>query len=132
MTPPQPLLLLSGACIVPIFPDINASKQVFPGALLVCKPSINTYRAYEQIIRVNLKPGLGHIQLHELKPLHLQNYYVEKLVDLSAQTVKHHYRLLSKALNDAVDWEFWTKMSLRKPNRQNQKNLERLSILKRN
>ncbi|MDR7076163.1 integrase [Neobacillus niacini] len=24
---------------------------------------------------------------------------------LSAQTVKHHYRLLSKALNDAVDWE---------------------------
>jgi integrase len=71
--------------------------------------SPNTYRAYEQIIRVNLKPGLGYIQLQDLKPLHLQNYYVEKLVDLSAQTVKHHHRLLSKALNDAVDWEFLNK-----------------------
>jgi integrase len=67
--------------------------------------SPNTYRAYEQIIRVNLKPGLGHIKLQDLKPLDLQNYYVEKLVDLSAQTVRHHHRLLSKALNDAVDWE---------------------------
>jgi integrase len=71
--------------------------------------SPNTYRAYEQIIRVNLKPCLGHIKLQDLKPLHLQNYYVEKLVDLSAQTVKHHHRLLSKALNDAVDWEFLNK-----------------------
>lgn len=34
---------------------------------------------------------------------------MEKLVDLSAQTFKHHYRLLSKALNDAVDWEFLNK-----------------------
>lgn len=76
--------------------------------------SPNTYRAYEQIIRVNLKPGLGHIQLQELKPLHLQNYYVEKLVDLSAQTVKHHHRLLSKALNDAVDWEFLDKNMAKK------------------
>jgi integrase len=69
----------------------------------------NTFRSYEQIIRVNLKPGLGHIKLQDLRPLDLQNYYVEKLVDLSAQTVKHHHRLLSKALNDAVDWELLDK-----------------------
>ncbi|WP_417900455.1 tyrosine-type recombinase/integrase [Bacillus haimaensis] len=68
--------------------------------------SPNTYRGYEQIIRVHLKPGLGHIMLHELRPLQIQSYYVEKLEDLSAQTVKHHHRLLSKAINDAVDWEF--------------------------
>lgn len=67
--------------------------------------SPNTYRGYEQIIRVHLKPRLGNIKLHELRPLQLQGCYLEKLVDLSAQTVKHH-RLLSKALNDAVDWEF--------------------------
>ncbi|WML52190.1 N-terminal phage integrase SAM-like domain-containing protein [Neobacillus sp. PS3-12] len=74
----------------------------------------NTYRGYEQIIRVHLKPGLGLIKLNELKPLQLQNYYVEKLEDLSAQTVKHHHRLLSKALNDAVDWEFVNKNVVQK------------------
>ncbi|MEC1721963.1 N-terminal phage integrase SAM-like domain-containing protein [Schinkia azotoformans] len=73
--------------------------------------SPNTYRGYEQIIRVHLKPILGHIKLQELTSLQLQNYYVDKLEDLSAQTVKHHHRLLSKALNDAVDWEFVNKMS---------------------
>jgi Phage integrase, N-terminal SAM-like domain/Arm DNA-binding domain len=35
--------------------------------------SPNTYRGYEQIIRVHLKPGLGHIKLKELRPLQLQN-----------------------------------------------------------
>ncbi|MED4351919.1 N-terminal phage integrase SAM-like domain-containing protein [Schinkia azotoformans] len=73
--------------------------------------SPNTYRGYEQIIRVHLKPILGHIKLQELTSLQLQNYYVDKLEDLSAQTVKHHHRLLSKTLNDAVDWEFVNKMS---------------------
>ncbi|MFD2443757.1 tyrosine-type recombinase/integrase [Bacillus sp. CGMCC 1.16607] len=71
--------------------------------------SPNTYKRYEQIIRVHLKPGLGHITLQELRPLQLQNYYVEKLGDISAQTVLHLHRLLSKALNDAVDWEFVNK-----------------------
>jgi integrase len=71
--------------------------------------SPNTYRGYEQIIRVHLKPTLGHIKLQELRTIHLQDYYVEKQVGLSAQTVKHHHRLLSKALNDAVDWEFVNK-----------------------
>jgi integrase len=69
----------------------------------------NTYRGYEQIIRVHLKPDLGTIKLQGLSPLQLQDYYTDKLEVLSAQTVKHHHRLLSKALNDAVDWEFVNK-----------------------
>ncbi|WP_458413024.1 tyrosine-type recombinase/integrase [Schinkia sp. CFF1] len=76
--------------------------------------SPNTYRGYEQIIRVHLKPGLGHIQLQDLTALQLQDYYIDKLEDLSAQTVKHHHRLLSKALNDAVDWEFVNKSVVQK------------------
>lgn len=71
--------------------------------------SPNTYRGYEQIIRVHLKPELGHIKLQDLTSLQLQDYYVDKLECLSAQTVKHHHRLLSKALNDAVDWEILNK-----------------------
>lgn len=47
--------------------------------------------------------------MRELKPIELQNYYREKLQSLSAQTVTHHHRVLSKALNDAIDWEFINK-----------------------
>ncbi|MBB2482835.1 site-specific integrase [Bacillus sp. APMAM] len=47
--------------------------------------------------------------MHELSPVQLQNYYVYKLDTLSAQSIKHLHRLLSKALNDAVDWELVNK-----------------------
>ncbi|WML56675.1 site-specific integrase [Neobacillus sp. PS2-9] len=65
-----------------------------------------TYAEYEKIVRAHLKPSLGHIELQELKSTQLQNYYKEKLNVLSAQSVTHHHRVLSKALNDAIDWEF--------------------------
>jgi integrase len=60
---------------------------------------------YSNIIRLHLIPGLGEVKLNELKTKQVQDYYTDKLEELSAQTVKHHHRLLSKALNDAVDWE---------------------------
>jgi integrase len=65
-----------------------------------------TYAEYEKIVKTHLQPSLGHIKLHELKSIQLQNYYKEKLKSLSAQSVTHHHRILSKALNDAIDWEF--------------------------
>ncbi|MFC0560399.1 tyrosine-type recombinase/integrase [Halalkalibacter alkalisediminis] len=69
----------------------------------------NTFRGYEGIIRVHLKPDLGHIKLHELTVIQIQDYYTDKLEQVSAQSVKHHHRLLCKMLNDAIDWEFLTK-----------------------
>jgi integrase len=68
-----------------------------------------TIAEYEKIIKTHLQPSLGHITLNELKSTQLQNYYKEKLVGLSAQSVTHHHRVLSKALNDAIDWEFISK-----------------------
>jgi integrase len=65
-----------------------------------------TYAEYEKIVKTHLQPSLGHIELQELKSTQLQNYYKEKLNVLSAQSVTHHHRVLSKALNDAIDWEF--------------------------
>lgn len=65
-----------------------------------------TYAEYEKIIKTHLQPSMGHIMLKELKSIHLQNYYREKLMGLSAQSVTHHHRVLSKALNDAIGWEF--------------------------
>jgi integrase len=74
----------------------------------------NTYRGYEGIIRVHLKPELGTIKLHKLTSMQIQDYYTEKLERLSAQTIKHHHRLLCKALNDAVDWEILNKNVVQK------------------
>ncbi|WP_078554268.1 tyrosine-type recombinase/integrase [Bacillus alkalicellulosilyticus] len=78
----------------------------------------NTFKAYERIIRVHLKPALGNIKINELKVRDVQQYYSKKVRTentvennegegrLSKQTVLHHHRVLNKALNDALDWEF--------------------------
>lgn len=68
-----------------------------------------TYAEYKKIIKTHLQPSLAHIILRDLKSTQLQNYYNTKLKVLSAQSVLHHHRLLSKALNDAIDWEFISK-----------------------
>ena len=71
-----------------------------------------TYEGYSYIIRQHLKPSLGNIKLSKLQPSHLQEYYAQKLINgkiegggLSPQSVKHHHRLISKTLKDAVKWQ---------------------------
>ena len=71
-----------------------------------------TYENYQYMINVHLKPVLGHINISKLQPSHLQEYYAQKLSNgkideggLSAQSVKHHHRLIFKALKDAVKWQ---------------------------
>ena len=69
-----------------------------------CRP--RTVQGYRDIIRVHLKPGLGHTPLVRLTPQDIQRYYTEKLRSgLAAQTVRHHHTLLHRALEIAVDWE---------------------------
>jgi len=64
-----------------------------------------TAEGYEHIMRHHLIPSLGSMVLAQLKPEHLQRYYSEKLSGgLSAQTVRHHYTALHKALQTAVEW----------------------------
>ena len=72
--------------------------------------SPRTAEGYQMIIRRHLIPVLGAIPLAQLQPLHLQNYYAQKLRQgrmngkegLSRQTVLHHKRLLHEALDHAV------------------------------
>ncbi len=71
-----------------------------------------TYENYQYMINLHLKPILGHIKISKLQPSHLQEYYAQKLSNgktdkggLSAQSVKHHHRLIFKALKDAVKWQ---------------------------
>ena len=62
-----------------------------------------TLDGYTLIVEKHLKPGLGAHALPKLQPIHIQRYMDEKLADgLSAQTVRHHERVLNKALKDAV------------------------------
>lgn len=71
-----------------------------------------TYERYAEIVRLHLIPNLGRIALTQLKPEHLQAYYAKALTSgringkggLSAQTVKHHHRILSEALRHALKW----------------------------
>jgi integrase len=83
-----------------------------------------------KIIKIHLQPSLGHIMLIELKSTQLQNYYKEKLEVLSAQSVTHHHRVLSKALNDAIDWEFISKNVAKgaKPPRQVKREMKTHSV----
>ena len=44
------------------------------------KPSLapGTYTRYEQIIRLHLKPYLGHVRLDKLAPAHVEHLYGEQ------------------------------------------------------
>ena len=79
------------------------------------KPTVapKTYERYAMIVTTQLIPALGAIMLTKLKPLHIQEAYSKMIASgrrdgrggLSAQTVKHHHRILSMALKQAVRWQ---------------------------
>ena len=64
--------------------------------------SIRTYDGYQSIIEHHLIPALGHIQLKNLHPQAIQEYYSKACETLSARTVHHHHRVLSQSLKYAV------------------------------
>lgn len=78
------------------------------------KVSHTTLVRYRAICRKHLIPSLGAVPLMALqqRPMLIQDYYAAALskgrIDgkgaLSAQTVKHHHRVLSEALKQAVKW----------------------------
>ena len=69
-----------------------------------------TRESYEQELKCYVIPELGGIRLTELRPHHIQNYIGKMLSEgrkhktggLSSRTVQYHYRILSKALIDAI------------------------------
>ena len=64
----------------------------------------STYNSYESYIRVHLKPALGHIQLKDLNPRLLQQFYNYKMEveGLSPKTVININLFLHKALSHAM------------------------------
>ena len=67
--------------------------------------SFSTLRRYEDIIRLHLKPALGHIPLSRLTAQAIQSYTSGKLAGgQSPASVLYHYRVLHEALQHAVRW----------------------------
>ena len=72
--------------------------------------SPKTRESYYQEINRYIIPRLGGIRLSELRPHHIQDYIANVLSNgrrrgtggLSHRTVQYHYRILSKALEDAI------------------------------
>ena len=99
-----------GTYIKPTRLTLEQWLEQWLGSYVRVNTSPRTAEGYEMIIYRHILPALGAIPLAQLQPLHLQNYYAQKLqqgrVDgrgaLSRQTVLHHHRLLHEALDHAV------------------------------
>lgn len=69
-----------------------------------CRP--RTVQGYRDIVRGYLAPALGHVRLSRLTAHEIQQLYAGELRrGLSPLTVRHHHRLLHRALEIAVTWE---------------------------
>ena len=65
----------------------------------------NTYREYTGLIERYVKPSLGPMLLSEMRPLEVQNFYVELTEkELSPRTVRFTHSVLTSAFKQAVRW----------------------------
>ncbi len=96
--------LPSGRLTVGAFLDLWLRETVRP----TVRPS--TYRSYEGIVRVHLKPGLGGYVLAQLTPQHVQRLLNAKAAtSLSPQTVAYIRSVLRHALRQAERWGMVTR-----------------------
>lgn len=69
-----------------------------------------TYRSYEQIARVHLKPALGHVPVGKLNQQHVMKMLNDKTTaGLSARTVSYIRAVLRVALGEAMRWDYITR-----------------------
>src|ERR1044072_3917571 len=66
-----------------------------------------TFSSYSDLVRLHIKPELGHIQLTKLSPQHVQGLLKDRLkAGLSARTVQYIRTVLRIALGQALKWDF--------------------------
>jgi integrase len=64
--------------------------------------SLRTLDSYQGIVDGHLIPAIGQIQLKQLNPQTIQNYYSRECKNVSARSVHHYHRVLSQSLKYAV------------------------------
>ena len=62
----------------------------------------STLERYESIIRLSIKPNLGHIKLSAITALHIETFYRTQREKLSGATVRLFHAILSKSLGRAM------------------------------
>lgn len=76
------------------------------------KPRVRekTFKSYEELLRLYIRPHLGDIKISELTPLKIQDTY-NKLTEqgLSPRTVRYAHSVLRDALEQAVKWQMLTR-----------------------
>ncbi len=66
---------------------------------------VSTHQRYSDLIRLHIGPILGHVQLAKLTPLHIQDFYTNRLAaDKAGATVELMHCVLYGALKQAVRW----------------------------
>lgn len=73
--------------------------------LVAIKDTIRTgsWKQYEMIVRLHIKPTLGGVRLEKLNALQIQSFYRERLdAGLSPRRVQYVHVTVRKALKDAV------------------------------
>ena len=75
-----------------------------------------THEGYAGLIRLYASPGIGHVPLSRLHPLHLQGLYASLIEGgLGGGTVLNLHLVLSQALSQAVRWGGWIEAPPRGP-----------------
>jgi integrase len=70
----------------------------------------NTFETYEIVMNTHLVPELGKMKLNQLKPSHIQNFYMQKIEEgLSPEYVRYMHTILNTSLNQAVKWQLISK-----------------------
>jgi integrase len=75
--------------------------------LVTIRDTIRTgsWKQYEMIVRLHIKPTLGGARLEKLNALQIQSFYRERLdAGLSPRRVQYVHVTIRKALKDAVKW----------------------------
>jgi integrase len=90
---------------LPVVAEKQTVAAFLASWLEIVKPTIGaeTYRRYEQQVRIHLAPALGRHRLARLSAQHVQTFYAAKLTEGKAPgTVHHMHMLLTSALAMAV------------------------------
>ena len=77
--------------------------------------SPKTLFRYKQILESRVLPAMGHLQVEQIKPVHLMEFYSNlreaggrmdgKPGKLSEKTILYHHRVISSILSSAVEWQ---------------------------
>lgn len=92
--------------------DLSAGRrtvaQYLDDWLARVKPAVKpkTWEGYESIVRVRVRPHLGHVPLSRLTPLDVQKLYATlEDAGLSRRSVHHTHCVLHRAFRQAMRWQ---------------------------